>query len=156
MSSEIFRKKSIDRINSPEAMNDYMHVAGPGIWLILAAILLVLAGGIVWGIFGRIDTRIPAAVVVDNASAVCYFSEAEAGNVKDGMKVIINDREYVINSVASSPVKIDADNYYVADILDKEGASIVIPASLTTDLSDGIYRASIVIEEFAPVKFLTN
>ena len=37
MSDQIFRKKSLDRISSPEQLNDYIRVANPGIWMILAA-----------------------------------------------------------------------------------------------------------------------
>ena len=35
MSDQIFRKKSLDRISSPEQLNDYIRVANPGIWMIL-------------------------------------------------------------------------------------------------------------------------
>ena len=34
MSDQIFRKKSLDRISSPEQLNDYIRVANPGIWMI--------------------------------------------------------------------------------------------------------------------------
>ena len=39
MSDQIFRKKSLDRISSPEQLNDYIRVANPGIWMILAAVI---------------------------------------------------------------------------------------------------------------------
>ena len=44
--SSLFRKKSIDRIQSPEQLNDYLRVANPAVWVLLAAILLLLAGAI--------------------------------------------------------------------------------------------------------------
>ena len=44
MSDQIFRKKSLDRISSPEQLNDYIRVANPGIWMILAAVIILLAG----------------------------------------------------------------------------------------------------------------
>ncbi len=55
MSNEpVFRKKSIDRISSPEQLNDYIRVSTPGVWIVLVAILLVMGGLIFWGIFGRV------------------------------------------------------------------------------------------------------
>ena len=57
MSDQIFRKKSLDRISSPEQLNDYIRVANPGIWMILAAVIILLAGVCVWGIFGHLDTN---------------------------------------------------------------------------------------------------
>ena len=55
MKNSIFRKKCMDRVSSPEQLNDYIHVSSPGVWLLLAAILLLLAGFIVWSVFGRLD-----------------------------------------------------------------------------------------------------
>lgn len=46
----IFRKKSLDRVSSPEQLNDYIKVATPGMWLILLAIVIFLVGMIVWGV----------------------------------------------------------------------------------------------------------
>ena len=40
----IFRKKTLDRISSPEQLTDYLRVTNPGIWLVLATVVLLLAG----------------------------------------------------------------------------------------------------------------
>ena len=42
--SELFRKKSMDRVSSPEQLNDYIRVTSPGLWLVLAAVVILLAG----------------------------------------------------------------------------------------------------------------
>lgn len=60
MSSDLFRKKSIERVSSPEQLNDYVKVSSPGIWAVLAAVLILLAGAFVWGILGRLETTVPA------------------------------------------------------------------------------------------------
>ena len=44
MENPIFRKKSLDRISSPEALDDYLRVTTPAIWLILTAVIMLLAG----------------------------------------------------------------------------------------------------------------
>ncbi len=54
MNNSIFRKKSLDRVTSPEELNDYMRVTSPGVWLIMAAAILLLTGMLIWGIFGTI------------------------------------------------------------------------------------------------------
>ncbi len=48
MDSELFRKKSIDRVSSPEQLNDYIKVVSPGIWILILAIIVLLVGVIVW------------------------------------------------------------------------------------------------------------
>lgn len=44
MKEDLFRKKSIDKIQSPESLNDYAKIENPGIWVVLAAIVLLLIG----------------------------------------------------------------------------------------------------------------
>ena len=55
--ASIFREKSMERINSPEEMNDYIKVASPGVWLVLVAIIFLLVGVVVWGVFGTVEQK---------------------------------------------------------------------------------------------------
>lgn len=49
MSNPIFRQKSIEKITSPEQINDYIRVSNPSVWMVLAAVIVLLAGVCVWG-----------------------------------------------------------------------------------------------------------
>ena len=53
-SQSIFRKKSLDKINGPEEMRDYVRVTTPSVWIVLAAILLLVIGVLGWCIFGTV------------------------------------------------------------------------------------------------------
>ena len=53
----IFRKKSLDRVTSPESLNDYIRVTSPSVWIVLIAILVLLAGLLAWSIFGRLEVK---------------------------------------------------------------------------------------------------
>lgn len=57
---KIFREKSLERISSPDKINDYIKTTTPGIWIVLIAVLLILAGTIVWSVFGRITVNTPS------------------------------------------------------------------------------------------------
>ena len=35
----LFREKSLEAVESPESLNDYLRVTSPGVWLILAAVI---------------------------------------------------------------------------------------------------------------------
>ncbi len=50
----VFREKSMENINSPDKLNDYIRVSTPGVWLVLAAVTVLLIGILVWGIFGTL------------------------------------------------------------------------------------------------------
>ncbi|MBQ6504037.1 MAG: hypothetical protein IJI57_09025 [Flexilinea sp.] len=51
----IFRQKSIDKVSSPEQLNDYIRVTTPSVWLILLALVILLVGMLAWSIFGTVE-----------------------------------------------------------------------------------------------------
>ena len=55
--SELFRKKSMDRISSPEELNDYIRVTTPSVWLVLTATVIILVGALIWGALGTVDVE---------------------------------------------------------------------------------------------------
>lgn len=57
MNSSIFREKSIERVSSPEKLDDYIRVTTPSVWITLAAIVILLVGVIAWGIFGELTVH---------------------------------------------------------------------------------------------------
>ena len=46
--NQLFRKKTMERISSPEQLTDYLRVTNPGIWAVLTAVILILVGIIAW------------------------------------------------------------------------------------------------------------
>ena len=61
----LFREKSLERISSPEQLDDYIRVVSPAIWLLLIGVVLLLAGVLVWASVGSIP--------VTNAEGVTEF-----------------------------------------------------------------------------------
>lgn len=57
MNSSIFRQKSIDKVSSPEKLDDYIKVTTPGVWITLCAIVLLLVGTLIWGFFGELTVH---------------------------------------------------------------------------------------------------
>ena len=51
----IFRQKSLDKVSSPEHLNDYIRVTTPSVWLVLAALVVLLVGMLAWSIFGTVE-----------------------------------------------------------------------------------------------------
>ncbi len=58
MKQDIFRKKSLERIQSPEQIDDYVRVVTPGLWLMIAAITMLLIAGIMWGVMTRLEVSV--------------------------------------------------------------------------------------------------
>lgn len=64
MGNSLFRKSSLERINSPEQLGEYMRVIQPGVWLVLGAIVLLLAGFLIWSLTGEIDGVHPIYFII--------------------------------------------------------------------------------------------
>ena len=63
MNKNLFREKNVERIASPEQLNDYIHVSNPSVWIALAAFAVLLVGICIWGIFGTLDTTLSVVAV---------------------------------------------------------------------------------------------
>lgn len=95
MTNSVFRKSSLERINAPEQLNEYLRVASPGLWFVLAGIGAVLAAFLTWGIFGHVleTVEITGTVLVsdNNELAVYSFLPIEqARPLAEGMSVQVS------------------------------------------------------------------
>ncbi len=55
--SKLFREKSMERVSSPEALNDYIRVTTPSVWIVLIALVVLLVGMLTWSIFGKVQVH---------------------------------------------------------------------------------------------------
>jgi len=157
MSSSIFRKKSIDRISSPEQFDEYVKVASPGVWMMMGAILIFLAGAIVWGVFGRLETFETVAVVSDGTTTTVYIDDSVAGNITSGMELRTDYGTGRIVRVDLEPEYIDSDKS--PDIVHAMGRSDdvwVYSARTMSALPEGTYSGTLVIDSVSPISFVTN
>ena len=139
MSEEIFRKKSLDKVKSPESLDDYIRVSNPGVWLLLISVIVLLIGACVWGAFGHIDSTVPGTVRMENGQAVCEISEENISSIKVGQTVKFENREAVIETVGNK-----TDDGYVCTLSNISG------------LADGFYEGNIIVESYKPLSFILN
>ncbi len=153
----VFRKQSIDSVSSPEQLNDYIKAADPGVWLILSAIILLLCGVCVWGIFGRLDTAVSVGAVCEGGELSLYIPEADKDKVANGMSVAVNGTKYKIASISASPVLLGSDtDAYALHASSLEQGDFAYIAKARAELSDGSYEAVITIDSVSPMSFITN
>jgi len=156
----IFRKKSLDKISSPEQFNQYLCVVNTGVWLVLAAVFLLLSGFCIWGFFGALKTTLPVAAAVDGGNMVFYVPSEQAQGIEEGMKVEVSDVEYVVSKKSVRPEKVsDSLEPYLQYLGGFEEDSFVfaIDAEPVEDaVADGQYEAQIVVESVSLMSFLWN
>ena len=139
MSEELFRKKSLEKAKSPENLDDYIQVSNPGVWLLLASVIVILIGVCVWGIFGHVDSTVPSAVLVENGAAACYIAEEALTSVQTGMTVQFADAKAVIVTIG-----------------EKGELGYACTLAAETALPDGFYEGKVVINSYKPLSFILN
>lgn len=95
MESNIFRKNAVDKIKSPEQLNEYIKVAGPGLWSMLGGLVVIFASFFIWGFMGSIpETAAISGTALEtdgNPIAVyCYLPIDETKNLSLGMEVRVS------------------------------------------------------------------
>ena len=136
--SSLFRKSSMDRIRSPEQLNDYLRVANPAVWVLLIAILLLLAGVTVWASFTYIGSYADGSAQVTNGVMTIRFQdETVAENVEPGMTVQAGEDTAAVRSVGQ----------------DRYGN---IFALADTTLSDGMYQVRVGYKQTQVFELLFN
>lgn len=68
--SKTSRVNMPNRISSPDQLTDYLRVTNPGIWVLLASIILFLAGVFVWFYIGTLETVVEVKVSVEEKNAL--------------------------------------------------------------------------------------
>ncbi|MGX8706008.1 MAG: hypothetical protein ACSW8J_05480, partial [bacterium] len=132
MESQLFRKNSMERITSPERLQDYIRVTNPGIWMVLAAVIALLAGFIVVSALGTIETKLDVTGEMSDGTLRIEMLRNEAKDIKEGMPVRVADRETKIGYIYS-------------------GDTNHVTFTAAIDLPDGIYEAQIVTEIISPI-----
>ena len=157
MENGIFRKKSLERVSSPEQLNDAIRVTGPGVWLLLGAIAALLAGALLFAVFGRLETKLELPVAVGEGGAVCYVREDRAAELAPGMDVAAGGAALKVASVADEPVRAeDALDDYAMHLGGFEPGDWVYPVALDGEPGPGAHTASVTLESVSPISFILN
>ena len=154
--TKLFREKSLEAVESPESLNDYLRVTSPGVWLVMAAVIVLLAGAILWGVFGHIRTTAQVAVAVSNGQSLCYVPYADKDGVMDQGVVTVDGKEYVLDTDAECaliPVPEDAPKGLLRSGGLKAGDWVVL-VPVETDLAEGYYSGVSVTEDLRPISLL--
>lgn len=157
MDKQLFRKSSIERVSSPEQLNDYIKVSNPGVWMILAAIIALLIGVCVWGVFGQLETKITTAGKCENGVFICFVNEDEAAKIKSGMTLNVDGNELLISEISSKPIFVNAEmDEYLLHLGNFSDGDWLYEITASGTLSEGVYKAEIVTESVSPMSFILN
>ena len=121
---QLYRKESLDHIQSPEQLDQVLRVTNPGVWLLLTAVILLLAGLLIWGSFTYIDSVARGSAEVSGGVLTFRFDDEDTAQYAEvGMSVTVGETKTEIRS------------------LGRDGQGVFALAD--TDLPDGVYEAGV-------------
>jgi len=100
--TKIFRKVALERMSSPEQLDQLLRVTTPKSWLALMALIALLSVAIAWGYRGEITTKVTGEGVLIRSGGVQNVAPLGAGQVVE-LNVRVGDhisRDQVIGTVA--------------------------------------------------------
>ncbi len=155
--NKLYRQKSLDTISSPEQLNDYISVTSPGIWMLLLSLILILVGSVIWGTFGRLESRITVPVIVHDGVAELYVEAEKIMDVNIDDEVEIENKEGLVSSIAQegqTAGDVLGDLALTESGLARDDIVYIVEADI--EVPNGIYLAEIVTDSVSPLSFLTN
>lgn len=79
---KLFRQKSLERLSSPERLDQLLHVVSPKSWISLATFGCLVISGLAWSIFGRIPFAVEGQGVLIYPGKVVPLQSSITGQVK--------------------------------------------------------------------------
>lgn len=144
--SEAVREPRERRISSPEELHDYMHVTGPGLWIMLAVIIALMTGLIILASMTNMENLMDVQMKVSAEGAAmrpvrleCTLRGERKNLMKIGMKVRVAGQEGTVTALLE-----EEDQVLAGVLLDREDV----------ELKEGTYEATLVLESVSPFSFL--
>ncbi len=92
MQNGLFRKVALERLSSPEQLDQLMQVTTPRTWLALVGVGSLLIVALVWGIFGTIQTTKAGQGILIRGGGVQTIESPESGQL---VRVLVKTGEMV-------------------------------------------------------------
>lgn len=128
----------IRRMSSPEQLNDYLKVTSPKIWVLLAAVFLLVVGLLVWSGLTTIESfATGTARAVGGELTITFDDAAKADRVQPGMQVEVGDVHAEVLTVGT----------------DERGNPV---ASAQASIPDGSYNARVGYRATQVISMLLN
>ena len=155
-SNQLFRKKSLEKVESPEKVNALVRVLNPGIWILIVALALAIIGILVWTFSGKISETIEVYYRSSGyAGEVIYISEDMISEIEYGQEIESDGQKGKVTGWDEEPsLAEDVMDDYLIHLNNFSLDSFVYEVRTNLMSSEGIHPAKIVIKKFAPIEFI--
>ncbi len=105
--NKLFRQEALERLSSPERLDQMIQVVSPRAWLPLSAIGFLVAAAAVWSVVGRIPLTVTGQGVLIQPRRIVQFQAPSAGGLLN-LKIKVGDtvkRGQAIATIDQSALK---------------------------------------------------
>jgi hypothetical protein len=140
----MFRKAALDRLSSPEELDQLMHVTRPRGWLARLGLGVILAAGFVWSLVAVIPTTVSGQGVLTGGTAadptlhaVVFVSLEDGRRIQPGMPVKVDlaavrrERFGLARGTVRQVAQVPADQRTMERILGNDAYAQVLAAAGT-------------------------
>lgn len=155
MEEKIYREKSLENLSSPEELTGYLRVTGPGVWVTLVGIIILLTGMFFWGIFGTIIKTVTVPAEAADGVISCYVLTDDLDLSDKEVTIEIGDMAITAkteNAGTKTMNASDNETLYDSGYL-SPGKNVYVLTGKTT-LADGFYNADVTTETLRPISLL--
>lgn len=129
------RKKSVfgqseamDRVTSPDDLNQYIRVSSPSMWLIIGALYILLIIGLWWAITGDVLTTVSCQGICEGSVAYGYVPLENAAELKVGQEALITIGDATVKGEVTGVSSVPLSPAQAAETLESpELAMSVVP-----------------------------
>lgn len=80
---QIFREAALDRLSSPEQLDQVIRITTPKAWLGLGSFLILVVSAVAWGVLGEVSQKIKGRGMLIRSGGVLEVVSPVAGRVTD-------------------------------------------------------------------------
>ncbi|MEM9216425.1 MAG: hypothetical protein AAGD25_19020 [Cyanobacteria bacterium P01_F01_bin.150] len=94
--NNLFRQESLERLSSPEQLDQLMQIVNSKSWIPLASVGVLMGLGLLWSIFGTISITVSGQGLIvrpangeESLVGLAYFPTSEGQQIQPGMEILL-------------------------------------------------------------------
>lgn len=157
--NKIFRDKSLEKLSSPEQLNQYIKVANPGVWATFIGVIVLLIGFFVFVVNYDAVSSAKTVGIAKDGIITCYLAEDDMGDLMlNNAAVLIDGTAYEIKETASTPILASEvfTSFNNLKEVNFDADTWIYSVSADFDGKDGVYDATVILDRLGLKELIFN
>ena len=156
MEKQIFRKKSLKKLDENDNSSPYVKVVHPTVWVSLGIVIALLAGFLTWGFLGKVEIKITGVGEIKDGVLTNYIKSNYYQGVKVGQTIKFSNKTCKITAIDLDPIKVSKTEFseYLINLGGLVVGEYVYKSTANIDTSDAYVITQTVTDIVAPLPYV--